>query len=55
MAKPSNLYEQATDEARRQLNVAFYSRLYLDDVPPAEFEAAFYAAQPATPIGVGIQ
>ncbi|HEY5181943.1 MAG TPA: hypothetical protein VIJ07_19585 [Dermatophilaceae bacterium] len=34
MAKPSNLYEQATDEARRQLNVAFYSRLYLDDVPP---------------------
>ena len=25
------------------------------DVPPAEFEAAFYAAQPASPTGVGIQ
>jgi putative transposase len=28
---------------------------YLGDVPPAEFEAAFYAAQQPTPIGVGIQ
>ena len=26
-----------------------------DDVPPAELEAAFYAAQQADPIGVGIQ
>jgi putative transposase len=26
-----------------------------DDVPPAEFEAAFYAAQPAAPAGVGNQ
>lgn len=26
-----------------------------DDVPPAEFEAAFYAAQQADPAGVGIQ
>ena len=25
------------------------------DAPPAEFETAFYAAQPATPTGVGIQ
>ncbi len=25
------------------------------DVPPAEFEAAFYAAQQADPAGVGIQ
>lgn len=28
---------------------------HCDDVPPAEFEAAFYAAQQADPIGVGIQ
>ena len=28
---------------------------YLADVPPAEFEAAFYAAQPAAPAGVGNQ
>ena len=28
---------------------------HCDDVPPPEFEAAFYAAQPATPTGVGIQ
>jgi putative transposase len=28
---------------------------YLDDIPPAEFEAAFYAAQQADPAGVGIQ
>jgi putative transposase len=28
---------------------------YLNDVPPAEFEAAFYAAQQADPAGVGIQ
>ena len=28
---------------------------YTGDVPPTEFEAAFYAAQPATPTGVGIQ
>jgi putative transposase len=28
---------------------------YLEDVPPAEFEAAFYAAQQADPAGVGIQ
>ena len=28
---------------------------HCDDVPPAEFEAAFYAAQPATPVGVGNQ
>lgn len=28
---------------------------YLGDVPPTEFEAAFYAAQQADPIGVGIQ
>jgi putative transposase len=28
---------------------------YLGDVPPAEFEAAFYAAHQAAPIGVGIQ
>jgi putative transposase len=28
---------------------------YLGDVPPAEFEAAFYAAQQATPLGVGNQ
>ena len=28
---------------------------YLSDVPPAEFEAAFYAAQPAAPSGVGNQ
>ena len=28
---------------------------YLADVPPAEFEAAFYAAQQATLTGVGIQ
>jgi putative transposase len=28
---------------------------YLADVPPVEFEAAFYAAQPADPIGVGNQ
>ena len=28
---------------------------YCDDIPPAEFEAAFYAAQRATPLGVGNQ
>ncbi|HVM06836.1 MAG TPA: IS3 family transposase, partial [Acidimicrobiales bacterium] len=28
---------------------------HCDDVPPAEFEAAFYAAQQADPAGVGIQ
>lgn len=28
---------------------------YLGDIPPAEFEAAFYAAQQADPTGVGIQ
>jgi putative transposase len=28
---------------------------HCDDVPPAEFEAAFYAAQQAHPAGVGIQ
>lgn len=28
---------------------------HCDDVPPAEFEAAFYAAQQASPEGVGIQ
>jgi len=28
---------------------------HCDDVPPAEFEAAFYAAQQAAPIGVGNQ
>jgi putative transposase len=28
---------------------------HCDDVPPAEFEAAFYAAQPAAPAGVGNQ
>jgi len=28
---------------------------HCDDTPPAEFEAAFYAAQQADPIGVGIQ
>lgn len=28
---------------------------YLADRPPAEFEAAFYAAQPAAPAGAGIQ
>jgi putative transposase len=28
---------------------------HCDDVPPAEFEAAFYAAQQADPTGVGIQ
>ena len=28
---------------------------YLGDVPPTEFEAAFYAAQTADPAGVGIQ
>jgi putative transposase len=28
---------------------------YLGDVPPAEFEAAFYAAHQTAPIGVGIQ
>jgi putative transposase len=28
---------------------------YLGDVPPAEFEAAFYAAHRAAPIGVGNQ
>ena len=28
---------------------------YLGDVPPTEFEAAFYAAQQADPAGVGIQ
>jgi putative transposase len=28
---------------------------HCDDVPPAEFEAAFYAAQPADPAGVGNQ
>lgn len=28
---------------------------YLDDVPPNEFEAAFYAAQQTAPAGVGIQ
>lgn len=30
-------------------------RSYCDDVPPSEFEAAFYAAQQAHPAGVGIQ
>ena len=28
---------------------------YLGDVPPNEFEAAFYAAQQTAPTGVGIQ
>lgn len=28
---------------------------YLGDLPPTEFEAAFYAAQQPDPIGVGIQ
>jgi putative transposase len=28
---------------------------HCDDVPPAEYEAAFYAAQQADPAGVGIQ
>jgi putative transposase len=28
---------------------------HCNDVPPAEFEAAFYAAQQADPAGVGIQ
>jgi len=28
---------------------------YCGDIPPAEFEAAFYAAQRAVPTGVGIQ
>jgi putative transposase len=28
---------------------------HCDDVPPAEFEAAFYAAPQASPTGVGIQ
>lgn len=28
---------------------------HCDDTPPAEFEAAFYAAQQATPTGVGNQ
>ena len=28
---------------------------YLGDLPPAEFETAFYAAQPTAPIGAGIQ
>ncbi len=28
---------------------------HCSDVPPAEFEAAFYAAQQADPAGVGIQ
>jgi putative transposase len=28
---------------------------YLGDVPPIEFEAAFYAAQQVDPTGVGIQ
>jgi putative transposase len=28
---------------------------YLDDVPPAEFEAAFYAAQQPAPERVGTQ
>jgi putative transposase len=28
---------------------------HCDDVPPAEFESAFYAGQQATPIRVGIQ
>ena len=28
---------------------------YLGDVPPAEFEAAFYAAQQPAPTGVGNQ
>ena len=28
---------------------------HCDDVPPAEFEAAFYAAQQADPAGVGNQ
>jgi putative transposase len=28
---------------------------HCDDIPPAEFEAAFYAAQQADPAGVGIQ
>jgi putative transposase len=28
---------------------------YLDDVPPSEFEAAFYAAPQTDPAGVGIQ
>lgn len=28
---------------------------YCDDIPPAEFKAAFYAARQATPIGVGNQ
>ena len=28
---------------------------YLGDVPPTEFEAAFYAAQQASPTGVGIK
>jgi len=28
---------------------------YCGDVPPAEFEAAFYAAQQADPAGVGNQ
>lgn len=28
---------------------------HCDDVPPAEFEAAFYAAQQADPSGVGIK
>ena len=28
---------------------------HCDDVPPAEFEAAFYAAQQTDPTGVGIQ
>ena len=37
--------------------VAFEDRLHghCDDVPPAEFEAAFYAAQQTDPEGVGIQ
>ena len=28
---------------------------HCDDVPPAEFEAAFYAAQQTDPTGVGIK
>jgi hypothetical protein len=34
MTNPVQLYQQAADETRRQLNETFYRRLYLDDVPP---------------------
>lgn len=43
LANPGSMYEEGSDETRRQLNGSFFEAFYLDDYPVAVIETALHA------------